>query len=105
MNIPDYTPHDLHINDGGEIFEFQEFISEVIRMELFENEIELGVCKKNLSNGTNGLSNKQLYHIKNIVDRYDKNCLICGENIPLNEVIYLDGDYCSYHQNQMDKDD
>lgn len=105
MNIPIYNQSDLNIDDGVEYNEFSEFISQVIDMELHENETELGICKKIITDGTKGLSDKQLYHVKNIVTRYEKECAACGEQISLNEVLVLEGNLCSYHQYLSEKDD
>lgn len=104
MEIPIYSSNDL-FEGTSEFNEFSEFISHVIQMKEYHSDIEFGICRKIESDGTEELSDKQLFHIRNIVNRNSKECAVCGERIPLNEVFLLEGDLCSYHQHTLNKND
>ena len=106
--IPIYDKEDLssEAREGlNEYSDFDHFINEIVRMDLAESDIELIICNRVIDSGTKSRSKKELYHIQNILNRYDKKCAICNEEIPLNEVLYLDGNLCSYHQAQSEKED
>lgn len=84
---------------------FAELISELVDRDEFENDIEKGIAKKVMTEGTQGLSEKQSYHLQKIFDRYNNvKCSICEDVIPLNEVLYMQSDMCSYHQSKWDKE-
>lgn len=108
MEFPVYKEKDLvrEIMDGDNYnSDFAKLIEELYERDEFENDIEKGIAAKVIAEGTYNLSKNQSYHVQNIFDRYnDKRCSLCGDNIPLNEVLYLEGSLCSYHQNQSDID-
>lgn len=85
--------------------DFASLIEELLERDEFDNDTEKGIAKRVAVEGTDGLSEKQSYHLQNIFNRYnDKRCNTCGELIPINEVLYLDGGLCSYHENHKDND-
>lgn len=109
MSIPVYSKSDAynaHIDGEDRITNFEEFILLLIENDDFQNAKEAGIVAFVKNEGTSALSPKQLYVLEKIVSRYnDKECVICGEKIPLNEVFDDNDGYCSYHKYVMDKDD
>lgn len=111
MGIPEYNMNDIRMAEReGEFYylEFHEFISQLLDRDLYENDTERGILAYIKDNGTDRLSAKQGYRLNKILERYNnEECNICGEKIPLNEVLDLDDNdgLCSYHKHQMDKDD
>ena len=108
MDFPIYKTKDLtrelmegdHYNSN-----FASLIEELYERDEFDNDTEKGIAAKVIAEGTYALSSNQSYHIQNIFDRYNnKRCGICGEVIPISEVLLLDSNLCSYHQNQFDKE-
>lgn len=109
MNFPIYRVQDLTRDViNGEYFnsEFAGLINELIDRDEFENSIEKGIAEKVKSDGTEGLSTKQSFHLQKIFDRYNNiRCSVCNDVISLNEVLDLDGGtMCSYHQRLWDRD-
>lgn len=110
MNYPEYDISDLYnsAQDGDYSYnEFSEFITQLIEHCILENEIEKGIAALVAAKGTKILSEKQSRVLERVVSRYEnEECKLCGEKIPLNEVLNLDDNdgFCNYHKNQMDKD-
>lgn len=109
MEFPIYRSNQLIREEiEGEYYnsDFAELINELIDRDELENDIEIGIAKKVRAEGTQDLSKNQSYHLQKIFDRYnDVRCNVCDEVVPLNEVLYLSGGMCSYHQNKYDKDE
>jgi acid phosphatase family membrane protein YuiD len=109
MNFPIYDEADAKFaaHDGNvSIIEFSEFISQLIEQDEFENSTEKGIITLVDSRGTEVLTTKQAKVLEIVISRYEgEECKLCGEPIPLNEVLYheLNDGYCSYHKNQADK--
>ena len=55
------------------------------------------------SKGTMILNDVQMLFLEKIITRYERNCEICQEKIPLNEIFHL-GKYCSNHAYLNDED-
>ncbi|MCM0665328.1 hypothetical protein [Flavobacterium tyrosinilyticum] len=108
MEFPIYKSNQLMREQmEGEFYnsEFADLISELIDRDELESSIEIGIAKKVRDEGTEGLSEKQSYHLQKIFDRYnDIRCSVCDDLIPLSEVLFLEGSMCSYHQHQWNKD-
>jgi hypothetical protein len=109
MNYQEYDKRDLYHSerDGDYSYsEFSEFITLLIERDILDNEIEIGIVKLVDSKGTKILSEKQSKVLAKIVSRYEsRECKLCGESIPLNEILdfeYNEG-FCSYHKSIMDK--
>lgn len=111
MSIPMYDKNDLvwAEKDGAyHIMDFSNFLDELLNSGgLEEGTKEYGIVAKANDVGTKELSEKQLYVLEQVVEPYTKHeCLVCGLNIPLNEVIHSeDTGLCSYHACQADKND
>ncbi len=111
MEIPEYNKNSLFLaqRDGDHYYtEFAEFISQVLERDLYEDDVERGILAYVNDNGTEKLSDKQMFRLKQIVERYaNEECLICSESIPLSEALDIEENngLCSYHKYQMDKDD
>lgn len=110
MNFPVYNASDLHnaMQDGNhELLEFTEFLSQLSEQEILDNTTEKGILAFVQSKGTEELSTNQAKVLDIILARYDnQECKLCGEKIPLNEVLFLDENdgFCSYHKHMMDKE-
>jgi hypothetical protein len=108
MEFPIYRENDLvrELMDGSHYnSDVAQLFAELLERDQFENDTEKGIAAKIVVEGTYNLSEKQLWHAKQVFERYNsKRCSQCGDTIPLVEVLYLDGDLCSYHQNQFDRD-
>lgn len=111
MEIPEYNENSLYTAEkDGEYYysEFAEFISQLIERGHYENDTERGILAYVNDKGTDTLSDKQKYRLEQIIDKFAHvEFAICGEPIPLNEVLDIDENdgLCSYHKHQMDKDD
>ena len=111
MEIPEYNTNSLKMAEADGEFhhtDFAEFISQLIDRDMIDDSAERGILAFVKDNGTDKLSDKQKFRLEKIVQRYaDVRCKICGEEIPINEVIDIDDNdgLCSYHKHQMDKDD
>lgn len=110
MKYPMYDDKDLKFaeQDGNyPVSDFASFISQLIDQNILYNNIERGIAAFVNSKGTKSLSDKQAKVLEIIVSRYaNKECKVCGEKIPLGEVLDLDDNdgLCSYHKQQFDKD-
>ena len=108
MEFPVYKEKDLISDErDGDFYnsDFAKLIQELVERNEIENDIEKGIAAKVLAEGTFDLTEKQAYHLQKIFNRYNNiRCIICNEVFPLSEVLYLDGNLCSYHQNQSEKD-
>ncbi len=111
MDIPIYDENDLKYADQDgdiNISEFADFFSQLEENEILDNPTEKGVVALVNSKGTKVLSSKQLNVLKIIVSRYEnEECKLCGERIPLNEVLHFYDEYdgfCSYHKHIFDKE-
>jgi hypothetical protein len=110
MKYPTYDDKDLKFaqHDGNyPVSEFASFLSQLIDKDVLENDTEKGIVSFVNSKGTKSLSDKQAKVLDIIVSRYNnKECKVCGETIPLSEVLDLDDNdgLCNYHKHQFDKD-
>ena len=111
MEIPEYNINSLKMAErDGEFYhiDFADFISQLIERDMIDDNTEKGILAFVNDKGTEQLSNKQKFRLEKIVERFaDVRCKICGEEIPINEVLDIDENdgLCSYHKHQMDKDD
>ena len=111
MEIPKYNKGNLYSAEiDGEYYyaEFADFISQLLERGHFKDDTERGILAYVNVNGTDALSTKQKYRLEQIIDEFaNEECSICGEPIPLNEVLDIDENdgLCSYHKYQMDKND
>ncbi len=111
MKYPPYDSDDLMFaeKDGNNwVSDFADFISQLVEQDILENSTEKGIVAHVNSKGTKLLSPKQGAVLDNIISRYDdKECKLCGAEIPLNEVLNLDENdgLCSYHKYQADKEE
>lgn len=111
MNYPIYDKTDQHLssNEGDQfIAEFSEFVNQLINSDVLDNHVEKVIIAYVDTNGTNNLNEKQAGVLGKLVDQYShEECKVCGEKIPLNEVLHFlafnDG-YCNFHKNKMDND-
>jgi hypothetical protein len=110
MEYPIYDDGDLKFaeKDGNfPVTDFASFISQLLDQHILDNDTEIGIATFVKSKGTKSLSINQAKVLKIIISRYDnEECKVCGEKIPLNEVLDLDDNdgLCSYHKYQSDKD-
>lgn len=111
MDIPEYNMDSLKMAErDGEFYhtDFASFISQLIERDMVDDSTERGILAFVNDNGTEKLSDKQKFRLQKIVERYGREeCKICGEKIPLDQVLDIDENdgLCSYHKHQMDKDD
>jgi hypothetical protein len=108
MEYPIYDKGDMFFaeKDGDTVItEFADFISQIVDNQIAENKIEAGILAFVNENGTKSLSDKQSFIFKKIIKPYmDMSCMVCGGNIPMNDVFEdLDG-LCSYHAATLHKD-
>jgi hypothetical protein len=108
MEFPIYKEKDLvrDVMDGSYYnSDFAQLFQDLLDRDQFENDIEKGIAAQIVAEGTYNLSEKQLWHAQQVFERYNsERCTVCGELIPLNEVLYLDNGLCSPHQNIFDED-
>lgn len=110
MKYPQYDPNESYFaeKDGNyPVSDFTSFVSQLLDLKVLSNPVEKGVIELVNEMGTNQLTAKQGKVLDIIVSRYNnEECKICGVEIPLSEVLYLDENdgMCSYHKNQFDKD-
>jgi len=107
MEIPEYDEKKLlRENMEGEYSnsDFAEFIETLLNDERYDD-VEKGILAYVKSNGTINLSSAQKYRLQKLVDDYDIDCSICGESIPVSEVVDNNDGLCSYHRYVMGKDD
>lgn len=103
MKYPEYNQSDLShaVQDGNyPVSDFHDFIERLIKMDALDHPVEKGIVAWVAERGTSELSVNQRNVLDRIVQRYDSaNCLICGEKIPLLEVLDDEHDgLCSYHR-------
>lgn len=108
MKFPRYNKSNIYREEKeGEYknSDFAKLIEDLYQRDEFENETEKGISAKVIKDGTLNLSENQAYNLQKIFDRYNNNrCSICNMLIPYNEVIYLDGNLCNYHQDKFNND-
>ena len=112
MEYPKYTMGDLRMvpKDGTfEIEEFHNLIADLLDHDMLENDVEIGIAKYIMDNGTEKLSPKQGYVVNSVLERYcDRSCERCGLTIPLSEVIaseLVTGGLCDYCEHMTSKED
>ena len=96
MKTPIYNLSEIQNIENQDAILFSEFISDFHSQELYENEIENGIVKKVISDGTQSLSKNQLYYVDNIIKRHESKCKICNETISINEVLFTN--HCNGHK-------
>lgn len=111
MNIPRYKVNQLDIDTTkGEFYnkDLHEFFKEFLERELYDNDTQEGILKRTVSEGTYDLSEKQIYHLQQIIKPFENlQCSICGVQPEINELIDFEENskLCSYHLHQTQKDD
>ena len=105
-NIPKYDIIDIQTagKDGNFNIEiFSDFIFQLLQQKEELSYEERKLIKDVDSKGTMILNDVQMFFLEKIVTRYERNCEICQEKIPLNEIFHL-GKYCSNHAYLNDED-
>lgn len=103
--IPIYDEYDLRLSgkDGNtEIEFFADFISQLLEREEELSTNEISILELINEKGTQILNKSQIDLLKNTVSGYEKSCVVCNSEIPLNEVFFTEK-YCSYHNYLKDE--